>query len=126
VVGVLQSIWRPATQQLACKPPCPSHRASQALVHSQVGARSPVQHARYQAVRRPASALLQGASLHGESAARRQAITELLFFASVGDLARCKKITSTWSIEVRLQQQCADGEQGAQSVFPRAEQKQGA
>lgn len=30
-----------------------------------------------------------GPSLHGESAAKRQAITELLFFASTGDIARC-------------------------------------
>lgn len=29
-------------------------------------------------------------SLHGETAAKRQAITELLFFASVGDLYRCR------------------------------------
>jgi hypothetical protein len=40
------------------------------------------------------------ASLHGESAAKRQAITELLFFASVGDLIRCKKICATWCIDV--------------------------
>eukprot|EP00775_Hariotina_reticulata_P001428 gene1428-1769_t len=41
-----------------------------------------------------------GASLHGENAARRQAITELLFFASVGDVSRCRKICKTWSIQV--------------------------
>lgn len=41
-----------------------------------------------------------GASLHGENAARRQAITELLFFASVGDLNRCKKICRTWGVQV--------------------------
>lgn len=41
-------------------------------------------------------------SLHGEHAARRQAITELLFFASVGDLPRCKKLCRTWSIQVGL------------------------
>ncbi|WIA42498.1 hypothetical protein OEZ86_008486 [Tetradesmus obliquus] len=40
-----------------------------------------------------------GASLHGENAARRQAITELLFFASVGDVSRCKKICKTWRIQ---------------------------
>ncbi|KIY95266.1 hypothetical protein MNEG_12694, partial [Monoraphidium neglectum] len=40
-----------------------------------------------------------GASLHGHNAARRQAITELLFFASVGDLFRCKKICNTWRID---------------------------
>ncbi|KAF8063844.1 TRN1 [Scenedesmus sp. PABB004] len=39
------------------------------------------------------------ASLHGEHAARRQAITELLFFASVGDVQRCKKICKTWRIQ---------------------------
>lgn len=41
-----------------------------------------------------------GASLHGENAARRQAITELLFFSSVGDLNRCKKICRTWGVQV--------------------------
>ncbi|KAF6260215.1 protein kinase [Scenedesmus sp. NREL 46B-D3] len=40
-----------------------------------------------------------GASLHGENAARRQAITELLFFSSVGDVSRCKKICKTWCIQ---------------------------
>lgn len=40
-------------------------------------------------------------SLHGENAARRQAITELLFFASVGDLYRCKKIIHAWGLNVR-------------------------
>lgn len=39
-------------------------------------------------------------SLHGETAARRQAITELLFFASVGDLYRCKKIVASWGLNV--------------------------
>ncbi|KDD75764.1 protein kinase [Helicosporidium sp. ATCC 50920] len=39
-------------------------------------------------------------SLSGSSAARRRAITELLFFASVGDLWRCKKICETWHIRV--------------------------
>jgi hypothetical protein len=42
-----------------------------------------------------------GVSLHGESAAKRQAITELLFFASVGDLRRCKKIIAAWNLQVR-------------------------
>lgn len=41
-----------------------------------------------------------GASLHGENAARRQATTELLFFASVGDVNRCRKICNTWRINV--------------------------
>eukprot|EP00798_Chlamydomonas_sp_ICE-L_P023673 gene23673-9209_t len=40
-------------------------------------------------------------SLHGESAAKRQAVTELLFFASVGDLYRCKKITQAWNLQLR-------------------------
>ena len=40
-------------------------------------------------------------SLHGETAAKRQAITELLFFASVGDLYRCRKITTAWGLQVR-------------------------
>ncbi len=39
-------------------------------------------------------------SLHGETAARRQAITELLFFASVGDVYRCKRIVSAWALNV--------------------------
>jgi uncharacterized protein YfiM (DUF2279 family) len=39
-------------------------------------------------------------SLHGEHAARRQAITELLFFCSVGDLNRCRRIARTWRIAV--------------------------
>lgn len=42
-----------------------------------------------------------GLSLHGQNAARRQAITELLFFASVGDLSRCQRICNTWKIDVR-------------------------
>ena len=49
-----------------------------------------------------------GASLHGETAARRQAITELLFFASVGDLYRCKKICHTWRIEVAALVDCLE------------------
>lgn len=40
-------------------------------------------------------------SLHGENAARRQAITELLFFASVGDLYRCKKIIHAWGLNIK-------------------------
>lgn len=42
------------------------------------------------------------ASLHGTDAARRQSITELLFFASVGDLNRCRRICRTWGIKVGL------------------------
>jgi hypothetical protein len=41
-----------------------------------------------------------GPSMHGESAARRQAVTELLFFSSIGDVSRCKKICATWKINV--------------------------
>uniref|UniRef100_A0A7S0VEK4 Protein kinase domain-containing protein n=1 Tax=Polytomella parva TaxID=51329 RepID=A0A7S0VEK4_9CHLO len=40
-------------------------------------------------------------SLHGENAARRQAITELLFFASVGDLYRCRKIIQAWCLNIK-------------------------
>jgi hypothetical protein len=40
-------------------------------------------------------------SLHGAVAAKRQATTELLFFASVGDIGRIKTICSTWGIDVR-------------------------
>lgn len=39
-------------------------------------------------------------SLHGETAARRQAVTELLFFCSVGDVHRAKKITGVWGLSV--------------------------
>ncbi|GMH42437.1 hypothetical protein BSKO_10356 [Bryopsis sp. KO-2023] len=47
-----------------------------------------------------------GLSLHGESAARRQAITELLFFASVGDLGRCQKLVDIWGLELKRPQCC--------------------
>jgi hypothetical protein len=40
-------------------------------------------------------------SLHGAVAAKRQATTELLFFASVGDISRIKRICETWGIMVR-------------------------
>ena len=40
-------------------------------------------------------------SLHGAKAARRHAITELLFFSSVGDVVRCQRICSAWKIDVR-------------------------
>jgi hypothetical protein len=42
----------------------------------------------------------QQPSLHGETAVRRQAITELLFFCSVGDLHRAKKIVHSWGLDV--------------------------
>ena len=47
-------------------------------------------------------------SLHGETAARRQAITELLFFASVGDLYRCRKITTAWGLQASVSALCAN------------------
>ena len=47
--------------------------------------------ARSQASSRPA----------GDTAARRRAITELLFFASTGDLARCQRIVRLWNLKVR-------------------------
>lgn len=34
-------------------------------------------------------------------AARRRAITELLFFASVGDIRRCQRIVRIWNLQVR-------------------------
>ncbi len=40
-------------------------------------------------------------SLHGAVAAKRQATTELLFFASVGDISRIQRICDTWGINVR-------------------------
>jgi hypothetical protein len=33
-------------------------------------------------------------------AARRRAITELLFFASVGDMKRCERIARIWNLQV--------------------------
>ncbi|KAK9838136.1 hypothetical protein WJX81_003291 [Elliptochloris bilobata] len=39
-------------------------------------------------------------------AARRQAITELLFFASVGDRDRCKKICAMWKLDVKDKKCC--------------------
>jgi len=39
-------------------------------------------------------------SIHGETAAKRRAVTELLFFASVGDLARCQRIARLWKLKV--------------------------
>ncbi|GFH16870.1 uncharacterized protein HaLaN_13382 [Haematococcus lacustris] len=38
-------------------------------------------------------------SIHGEQAARRRAIAELIFFAGVNDLRRCKQIVSVWNIK---------------------------
>lgn len=47
-----------------------------------------------------------GYSLHGETAARRQATMELLFFASVGDPERCRVICETWAINVANRSCC--------------------
>lgn len=38
--------------------------------------------------------------LPDRQAARRRAITELLFFSSVGDLRRCQRICQMWNLEV--------------------------
>ena len=39
-------------------------------------------------------------------AARRRAITELLFFASVGDLRRCQRIVRIWKLDVKDKSCC--------------------
>lgn len=39
-------------------------------------------------------------SMHGAQAAKRRAITDILFFASVGDLTRCMKIFEMMKIDV--------------------------
>lgn len=39
-------------------------------------------------------------AVHGSDAAKRQAITELLFFSSVGDLSRCKNLCDSFGIDV--------------------------
>eukprot|EP00210_Caulerpa_lentillifera_P005600 g5357.t1 len=39
-----------------------------------------------------------GHSLHGGGAARRHAIAELIFFASVGDLERCTRVVNNWNL----------------------------
>ena len=40
---------------------------------------------------------------HAVQAARRRAITELLFFASVGDIRRCQRIVRIWNLQVCAQ-----------------------
>lgn len=40
-------------------------------------------------------------SIHGEGAARRQAASELLFFAGVGDVERCKQIAADWRLDAK-------------------------
>lgn len=42
-------------------------------------------------------------SLHGEQAARRRAVAELIFFAGTNDLKRCRQIAKTWNIPVKDQ-----------------------
>ncbi len=82
--------------------PRPQCAGALAKVHPQQG--DPLKEApgifRIMADEQPANGEGQ-VSLHGETAARRQAITELLFFASVGDTYRCKKIVSAWGLHVR-------------------------
>ncbi|KAK9861467.1 hypothetical protein WJX84_003285 [Apatococcus fuscideae] len=39
-------------------------------------------------------------TLHGDNAAQRRAIGELLFFASVGDLRRCERLVKLWGLKV--------------------------
>jgi hypothetical protein len=42
-----------------------------------------------------------GVSMHGEEAFRRQGLSELIFFAAVGDVARCRKVAEKYKLEVR-------------------------
>ena len=49
---------------------------------------------------RPSSSV--GPYLCALQAAKRRAVQELLFFASVGDLRRCERIARLWKLEVRL------------------------
>eukprot|EP00192_Tetraselmis_astigmatica_P011618 CAMPEP_0117674136 /NCGR_PEP_ID=MMETSP0804-20121206/14867_1 /TAXON_ID=1074897 /ORGANISM="Tetraselmis astigmatica, Strain CCMP880" /LENGTH=365 /DNA_ID=CAMNT_0005482965 /DNA_START=424 /DNA_END=1518 /DNA_ORIENTATION=+ len=51
---------------------------------------------------------LDAPTLHGDSAALRRAVTELLFFASVGDLTRCRRIVTLWNLKVDDPTQCCD------------------
>lgn len=44
--------------------------------------------------------LLQLPPMPLSQAARRRAITELLFFASVGDMRRCQRIVRIWNLPV--------------------------
>ena len=48
-----------------------------------------------------ATTTLNKHSIHGEGAARRQAASELLFFAGVGDVERCKQIAADWRLDAR-------------------------
>lgn len=49
----------------------------------------------------PPSGAREMYSIHGEQAARRRAIGELIFFAGVNDLRRCRQIASTWNIRAK-------------------------
>eukprot|EP00892_Ulva_mutabilis_P004619 jgi/Ulvmu1/2529/UM138_0034.1 len=46
-------------------------------------------------------------SLHGEQAALRRAVGELIFFAGVNDLHRCEKIVHAWGLKLD-DEKCAD------------------
>ncbi|WIA29235.1 hypothetical protein OEZ86_011743 [Tetradesmus obliquus] len=39
-------------------------------------------------------------SIHGEQAAKRRAVAELIFFAGTNDVWRCKQLAGTWNINV--------------------------
>eukprot|EP00798_Chlamydomonas_sp_ICE-L_P018141 gene18141-24581_t len=39
-------------------------------------------------------------SIHDEQAARRGAVSELIFFAGTNDLRRCQKLVTQWNIKV--------------------------
>jgi len=45
-------------------------------------------------------------SIHGDTAAKRRAVAELLFFASVGDLKRCQRIIRIWNLDVSHNSVC--------------------
>jgi serine/threonine protein kinase len=47
-----------------------------------------------------------GASIHGSGAARRAAVAELLFFASVADVARCSRLCKRFDIDVSQPEVC--------------------
>ena len=44
--------------------------------------------------------------MHGEGAAKRRAIHELLFFAASGDLSRCQKLVSSWRLDLSQTDVC--------------------
>lgn len=46
-------------------------------------------------------------SIHGEQAAKRRAVGELIFFAGVNDARRCRQIVATWNIKVN-EKTCQD------------------